>query len=416
MSLLHSLWFLLLGIIYYIYNREKSQDPPLYTPPHQDHTPKKLPIPLINSTYITSDSLQVNFTLSSQEGTFNAIILPSNINITQKTLQEIISSRRLDPHVKSIPFIGRNISISFGQLKNNYTYYLYYCEESSEPKITSEVGHFPFQTKPVDNAWNKIKIHNQAIVTTCAVIFMLALCKCGWNWIQMNQKKKAFMESGRGKLGSLANKVANEWNLDLPDNHKKLKLQLKTETLAGKSQKAQEEMKKSNQTMEEGNYEFAERRMCGLCCERPREVVFLNCGHIYSCIKCSIGLSKCPLDKKPIEKIIRYKVADSRDLVEWSSYTKLKHIWSEKFGGNISSGSIKELKGQLDEAEYFSLLKDEQTNYEYFYKCMICNHRDKEVIFEDCQHLVCCEKCAKSCRTCPLDNVQTLRTHHVYFS
>jgi len=214
-SPLHSLWIILLAFLYYFLSHRENYHHQQITPPisTQESTPTKLSTPLLTQTLITSTSLQVNFTSSSQEGILNALLLPSNINLNQKTMQEIISTRALDPHAKSIQFSERNISLSFYQLKENSTYYLYFFEESSQSKLTSAIGHFSFQTKAIERPWNPLKIDNELLLHICIILLAVVLAKWTWTWVQVQREKQAFLSSDRGRFGPLANKVANEWNL-----------------------------------------------------------------------------------------------------------------------------------------------------------------------------------------------------------
>lgn len=41
------------------------------------------------------------------------------------------------------------------------------------------------------------------------------------------------------------------------------------------------------------------RNECQICYERERQVVFLKCGHIVCCLKCSSTLTKCPYCRTP---------------------------------------------------------------------------------------------------------------------
>jgi len=76
------------------------------------------------------------------------------------------------------------------------------------------------------------------------------------------------------------------------------------------SLKTNGEIQKLNDALEEENSQFEEVRICGICCERPREVIFLRCGHVYCCAKCSAELNLCPLDKKPINQKFKFKMCD----------------------------------------------------------------------------------------------------------
>ncbi|ESO00723.1 hypothetical protein HELRODRAFT_192587 [Helobdella robusta] len=47
------------------------------------------------------------------------------------------------------------------------------------------------------------------------------------------------------------------------------------------------------------------RSECVVCLERTSDVLFLNCGHICTCLKCSQILTTCPMDRSSIQKKIQ---------------------------------------------------------------------------------------------------------------
>lgn len=42
--------------------------------------------------------------------------------------------------------------------------------------------------------------------------------------------------------------------------------------------------------------------LCGICCAHPRDVLFIECGHVYGCRRCTYSLDKCPICRKVSEK------------------------------------------------------------------------------------------------------------------
>ena len=42
-------------------------------------------------------------------------------------------------------------------------------------------------------------------------------------------------------------------------------------------------------------------KTCAICCERPVRTIFANCGHMLSCVQCSLKLAKCPVCRVSID-------------------------------------------------------------------------------------------------------------------
>jgi len=152
-----------------------------------------------------------------------------------------------------------------------------------------------------------------------------------------------------------------------------------------------------------------------LCCERPREAVFIDCGHIYSCMKCAMGLTQCPLDKKPIKYFLKFQINDWRGKNQ-TFLPQIKNNYIDNSNMTISRSYLNSIKNQLDLSEQYTLLKEENVLYQKFYKCLICNKRKKDVMFADCCHLVCCNECSFGFRKCPIDNIEITKRYTIYFA
>jgi len=44
---------------------------------------------------------------------------------------------------------------------------------------------------------------------------------------------------------------------------------------------------------------------CTICMARPRQIAFMTCGHVATCVQCSQGLSDCPICRKPVTGTMR---------------------------------------------------------------------------------------------------------------
>lgn len=59
--------------------------------------------------------------------------------------------------------------------------------------------------------------------------------------------------------------------------------------------------KKEEQNMEETN---DDENMCRICYERVINSVFLECGHMVSCVECGRKLRDCPVCRQTISRVI----------------------------------------------------------------------------------------------------------------
>lgn len=48
-----------------------------------------------------------------------------------------------------------------------------------------------------------------------------------------------------------------------------------------------------------------ESRLCKICYSREYNTAFLPCGHVIACTKCASSVTKCPLCRKPFERVMR---------------------------------------------------------------------------------------------------------------
>lgn len=52
-----------------------------------------------------------------------------------------------------------------------------------------------------------------------------------------------------------------------------------------------------------------DKDICKICIENQIDCVFVECGHLMSCLKCSQNLEKCPFCRQTIYKIVKiYRV------------------------------------------------------------------------------------------------------------
>lgn len=50
---------------------------------------------------------------------------------------------------------------------------------------------------------------------------------------------------------------------------------------------------------------LCDSRLCKICCCSEYNTAFFPCGHVVACAKCASSITKCPLCRKPLEKVMR---------------------------------------------------------------------------------------------------------------
>ena len=53
-----------------------------------------------------------------------------------------------------------------------------------------------------------------------------------------------------------------------------------------------------------GNVDDNDVTSCIICLERPRDVVLLECGHVYTCKQCTERLQMCPVCRHKIDRFV----------------------------------------------------------------------------------------------------------------
>ena len=59
------------------------------------------------------------------------------------------------------------------------------------------------------------------------------------------------------------------------------------------------------QNLQEENEQLREQRLCSVCLDLEKNVVFLPCAHLCCCDKCAPQLRKCPICRKGIRGSVR---------------------------------------------------------------------------------------------------------------
>ncbi len=64
---------------------------------------------------------------------------------------------------------------------------------------------------------------------------------------------------------------------------------------------AAQQRSRENETLATEN---GEADVCNVCLDRPKRVVFLDCGHVCCCEVCSVNLTQCPICRAQIRRIV----------------------------------------------------------------------------------------------------------------
>ena len=67
------------------------------------------------------------------------------------------------------------------------------------------------------------------------------------------------------------------------------------------NQDLMEVSKRQIQKLLQTNEYLIEEQMCSVCCKNCRNVVFLPCSHMMTCLECSLESEYCPICRQTIE-------------------------------------------------------------------------------------------------------------------
>ena len=51
--------------------------------------------------------------------------------------------------------------------------------------------------------------------------------------------------------------------------------------------------------------EISDEKLCIICCDKERSIVFLPCGHLSACANCAVVFTNCPNCRGQIEGLVR---------------------------------------------------------------------------------------------------------------
>ena len=108
---------------------------------------------------------------------------------------------------------------------------------------------------------------------------------------------------GSTDLQEYFNKIEDE-NEKVKDDKSLLIGYVKKETISMKEMK--ENLKKENKSLKEIIEKNEDRKLCKICLDKEKRILFQPCGHLISCEKCVPSLEKkCPMCRQFINKFVK---------------------------------------------------------------------------------------------------------------
>jgi len=377
--------------------------------------PPEVSLNAISST----NSISLRNITMSEYGTVYVYLSLQSMQLHHQGLMQKISDDRQKYWHRVLECKEMNASLTFANLQSNTTYYVYYFGESFMNQQRSEIQTLAVQTKINEISKNYLtstKV-DQACTMIIAVLFMLSL----FLFFKKLEEEK-FLEvtpgefhdpysTPKGDVTSCAAKEVIQNDKTSISWWKYLSARIVRKALQTYIDVPQDkiELESVNKRLEIENREFEDHITCGICCENPREVMFVNCGHIYCCTKCSLQLKVCPLDQKPISKKYKYIVSDKygipEDPSEFKKGSSFCHsLTTAIFGSQTSIKCAPSEEKKTPLKEKYLQLRVKNENYKKYFKCIECNKSQKEVMFLDCCHLAYCQSCSIDFKSCPLDD------------
>jgi len=155
--------------------------------------------------------------------------------------------------------------------------------------------------------------------------------------------------------------------------------------------------------------ELEDRRLCGICCYRPKDVIFLNCGHVFCCSQCANNIQKCPFDSHPITVKLQFKRTDylGKEVAGVANYNE------NRISYRVMANLEKDRESWVDTYELLRFEVKKLKKNEY---CGICFRRPRECLFMQCGHVFCCLVCSKTLERCPLDQKVINKKVRLFFT
>jgi len=303
--------------------------------------------------------------------------------------------------------IDEDQTVCFTKLQSHSSYYLYYFSEDKETKQRSQIQRSEIETKPVNLSPNvSYELFNaeflQTMASVCIPAFMIYFTSLFLQKMdQVPDECFSFNTTSHPEICETDDDHKHEIPKTFDVNSKSFFKLFHRINNTGR-QEEEENVSCGPSKIEDENQELEDRRVCGICCQRSRDIIFLNCGHAYCCYVCSLSLTLCPIDQKPI--CARMRFSKSRNY-ETECYS------NELAASFFSSNKVSEEKGSDTEM----IVKLQNSFIKKLMKCIVCNQREKDTFFLDCGHMICCSFCAKNLTSCPFDSIPITKVYQAYF-
>jgi uncharacterized CHY-type Zn-finger protein len=320
---------------------------------------------------------------------------------TFKQLKDLNNSEGKAVSGARIDYKDEAVSTTIWDLKESTEYKVYYVAESETGNSVSEIHSILVKTLagPNNYEFEDELSKNSVIVILPFAMIAATLLVSGISLIWFQEEKDGGCCTGDACCEStpVENQSATKpipvhvWNPLIP-------LETFTNYDSGI-------MKSKIKTLVDEFGELEDRRLCGVCCVAPKNVVFMPCGHVYACYSCSQNLTKCPFDGKPITRKV-YRRLDQSGSEEMGCF---QLIQSKRHRNNYDQGK----DGLL---MLYETLKADIQQYRGFEYCGICGRRPRELLFNECGHVYSCRPCAKIFDKCPLDHKPITQSTRLFFA
>jgi hypothetical protein len=412
----------------------------LSAPPHEGYQIQfeKLQTPLEVNLEISSTSSSIrlaNVTLS-QHGTLYFFLSDQKAEFTYDSIFESVSNSKNSPFVRVIEYSNSNVSINFSNLQSNVSYYIHYFGEHYLSHKRSELKTICVQTETQKTFSTPIMPSHfdkffSLFIPIFFILSIVSFCK------SIEDKKAAETLTPHEHFDCSCHIIENKVkcpteNVIQGGNQAFLRCKRFFINLFEKNfeeeiiiPQSRTEIECASKTLEKENNELESLNLCGICCERPREVIFLNCGHIYCCAICSLKIQACPIDQKPISIKYRFQVCDKYGIFD-PLYIQRKSVGffnnaiyslQQLSNANNSNTTVMNImKNPSSLSEKYVELKQKNEQYKRFFRCIGCNEKKKAVMFDECGHFIYCNECAHGLKECPLDNIAISKAHTAYIS
>ena len=334
------------------------------------------------------DSIQVNDLKLNRPATVFMIIDDVNVNIpTVDQIKKLHNGN--DKPTKGLiqHFINESLSFPIIDLNCSTEYHIFYAAISDEDQMPTDINNVVIKTleKP------KFTEQSMRFSSNLSVLFYVPLVLLGFTLFitkviynheplidQNNNSNSVSQNSSTFDRDHIENNLLAPYPISIVNSTtEKLLVRAKVKALM---------LERS---------ELEDRKICGICCYNSKNMIFLQCGHIFCCSKCASNLVKCPLDNQTISWKLMY---DRIDYIGQKDQDMMLNPDARSGRKQLTEGDSDENWLKLYENLSYDIKKLKKNEF-----CGICFRRPREYLFLECGHVFCCSICAKDNIKCPLD-------------